>query len=193
MSSFGSLSSSLKICFGVSGSGDAKISASRIDLSSALANRGASRPPGSICGVCPASPPGASSVASCCLSFMVCLRIANGMRRIGRTWTLVDANRPEAARLEDADQLQTDHLEQREERDDEAAAVGDIGEELLESARLRFREARQQLVDADLHRNLLGRQQDLRTQLRALDDLLERGQQAEEIDLELRLVVVAGN
>src|SRR4030095_2663833 len=166
MSSFGSLSSSLKICFGVSGSGDAKISASRIDLSSALGSLGASSP-ASICGVWPSPPSGSASVTSCLSSLMVCLRIANGMRRVGRTRTLVDANRPEAARLEDAHQLQTDHLEQREERDDEAAAVGDVGEELLESARLRFREARQQLVDADLHGDLFGREEDLRAQPRA--------------------------
>src|SRR5207249_2729899 len=37
------------------------------------------------------------------------------------------------------------------------------------------------------------RQENFRPQLRALDDRLKRREEAEEIDLDLRLVVVAGN
>ena len=57
--------------------------------------------------------------------------------------------------------------------------------------RLGFRHPRQQLLDPHLDGNLFGRQQHARPVLRALDDRLKRVQQAEEIDLELRLVVVA--
>ena len=68
-----------------------------------------------------------------------------------------------------------------------------VGEEILESAGLGFGEPRQELLDAHLDRNLLRRQQDLRPVLRALDDRLERGEQAEQVDLELGLVLVAGD
>ena len=73
------------------------------------------------------------------------------------------------------------------------AAVVDVGEQLVEPARLVLREPGQQLLDAHFDRHLLGRQQHLGALLRALDDRLERRQQAEQIDFELRLVVVAGD
>ena len=50
------------------------------------------------------------------------LGIANRLRRVGRPRALVDANRAERAGLEHANQLQPDHLEQRQERDDQAGA-----------------------------------------------------------------------
>src|SRR5262245_2423634 len=109
MSSFGSLSSSLEIAFGVSGSGDAKISASRMALSSALACPCRSRPS---CPSCPSRP--------VFFSAMMVLRITNRVRRVGRPRAFVHANRSERPRLEDANELQPDHLQQREERDDEA-------------------------------------------------------------------------
>src|SRR5262245_49714910 len=101
-SSFGSESSSLQICFGVIGSGEAKINAS----TSALSSADALPPP------CPARP-------AVFFSPTLCLRIANRMRRIGRPRPLVDANRPERAGLKHPHQFQTNHLEQRKERDDQ--------------------------------------------------------------------------
>ena len=68
------------------------------------------------------------------------------------------------------------------------AASCDVGEQILEPARLGLRQPRQQLLDALLDRDLLGRQQHRRALLRALEHAAERGQQAEEIDLELGLV-----
>src|SRR5205809_1038177 len=82
----------------VSGSGEAKISASRIAFK-------------------------ALSLLS-----TVCLRIANRMRRVGRPRAFIDADRPEPARLEHPHQLQPNHLEKREKRDDESAAIVSIGE-----------------------------------------------------------------
>ena len=117
--------------------------------------------------------------------------VANRMRRVGRPRALVDADRAEAAGLKYPHQLQANHLEQREKSDDEAAAVVDVGEQIVEAARFGFRQARQQLLDADFDRNLLGREQHLRPQPGALHHRLERGEQAEEIDLQLRLVVVS--
>ena len=77
------------------------------------------------------------------------------------------------------------------ERGDEGVAVVDVGEEIFEPHRLGLRQPRQKLLDAHLDGNLLGRQQDLRPHLRAVDDGLKRRQQAEEIDFEFRLVFVA--
>src|SRR5262249_8364135 len=91
------------------------------------------------------------------------LRVPNRMRRIGGPRTLVDANGSEAARLEHAHQLQSDHLEQREKGDDQAAAVVDVREQLVEAARLGLGEPRQQLLDSDLDGNLLRRQHDSRS------------------------------
>ena len=51
----------------------------------------------------------------------------------------------------------------------------------------------EQLVDAGLDRHLLGRKHHPRPLLGALNDRLERGQQAEEIDFELRLDILAGD
>ena len=70
------------------------------------------------------------------------------MRSIGRPRAFVHANRSEAARLKYPHQFQPNHLQQREERDDEAAAVVRVGKELVEPARLGFRETRKQLLDA---------------------------------------------
>src|SRR3954469_6982788 len=198
------------------------MSASRIAFSSAAARLGsASRSrsaPSSLSAVpsCPSSlsavPSCLSAVPSCpssrpavnsCPSAMLpsCLarllltrfRIVDRMGRIGLPRPLVDANRPEAARLEYADQLQPDHLEQREERHDQAAAILDIAEQIVEAARLRFRQAGQQLLDPRFDRDLLRRQQHLRALLQSLQYRLEGVHQAEEIDFELRLVVVAGD
>ena len=68
-----------------------------------------------------------------------------------------------------------------------------VGEQILEAARLGLRQPRQQLLDAILDRDLLGRQVDLGPLLRALDDRAERADQAEEIDLDLRLGRLAGD
>src|SRR6185295_16058963 len=90
-------------------------------------------------------------------------------------------------------QLQPDHLQQRQERDDEPGAGVDVVEQVLEPARLGFRQAREQLLDALLDRDLLRRQVDLRPRLRPLDDGAEGGDQAEEIDFDLRLRRLAGD
>ena len=65
-------------------------------------------------------------------------------------------------------------------------------EQLLEPARLGFRQALQQLLHPILDRDLLRRQHHARPAVGALEHAAERRQQAEEIDLQLRLVVVAG-
>src|SRR5262245_21996565 len=162
-SSRGSFSSSLPICFSVNGSGDAKISASTIALSSAVA-RGMpscpsrpSSPESPFCPFCPFA-----------LLTMV-LRIADRMRRVGGSRAFVDTDRPETRGLEHANQLEANHLEQRQERDDEALPFGHVREQIFEAARLGFRQAREQLLDARFHRNLLRRQQHFRPQLCALD------------------------
>src|SRR6266508_3783057 len=118
MSSFGSLSSSLKIAFGVSGSGEAKISASRIAFSSALASLGPCS--------CPSSP---SCLSNPFFSSMGVLGIANRVRGVGGPRTFVDADRAEAARLEHANELEPDHFQQREKRHDEAGAIVHVGEQ----------------------------------------------------------------
>ncbi len=59
----------------------------------------------------------------CLSSATISLRIANRMRRIGRPRSFVDANRAEAAGLEHPHQLQSNHLEQRQKGDDQAAAI----------------------------------------------------------------------
>jgi hypothetical protein len=61
------------------------------------------------------------------------------MRRIGRSRPLVHTDRPETAGLEHPHQLQANHLEQREKRDDQAALVRDVREQILETTRLGFR------------------------------------------------------
>src|ERR1051325_86860 len=193
-SSFGSLSSSLHIALSVSGSGDAKMSASTIAFSSAPAfalGPSAGKPEASALfptwPTCPTRP----SCPSCPLPLLtMCLRIADRMRRIRRPCPFVHADRPKTVRLEHAHELQANHLEQREKRDDQPAALGHVREQIFEAARLGFRQAREQLLDARLDRDLLRRQQHLGPQLRALDDGLKRRQQAEEIDLELGLVFV---
>src|SRR6185295_11882608 len=148
------------MAFGVNGSGDAKISASRMAFNSAVAF-----PP------CGSSP-------------MLILRIADRVRRVDRPGALVDANRAEAAGLKHPHELQPNHLEQRQKGDDQAAAIVDVAEQVVEAARLGFGQAREQLLDADLDRNLLRRQEDFRSQLRALDHRLKGGEEAEEIDLD---------
>src|SRR5439155_15683269 len=127
---------------------------------------------------------GAVSGASAVLSTIV-LRVADGVRRVGGTRPLVHANRAERARLEHTNELQPDHFEQRDERDDETAAIVDVGKQILEAHRFALRQPGEQLLDADFDRNLLRREQHLWPHLRAIDDGLERGEQAEEIDFEL--------
>src|SRR5262245_51487067 len=51
------------------------------------------------------------------------LRVPDRMRSVGGPRTLVDANWSEAGRLEHAHELQSDHFEQREKRDNQPAAV----------------------------------------------------------------------
>src|SRR5215475_807342 len=122
------------MALGVSGSGEAKINASRIAFSSAAA-RGA---------------PSCNSaiLPSCIVAFLstVGLRIADRMRRVRRTRTFVDADRAEAARLEHPHELQSNHLEERQERDDEAAAIASVGEQLVEPARLGFGQTLEELL-----------------------------------------------
>ena len=73
-----------------------------------------------------------------------------GCRRVGRPRALVDADRTERCRLEHANQLQANHLEQREKCHDHRAARVVPGEQLLEAAGLGLRQPRQQLLDARL-------------------------------------------
>ena len=73
------------------------------------------------------------------------------------------------------------------------ARVCDVGKQVLEAARLGFGQPRQELLDAVLDRNLLGRQIDLRPLLGAFDHGAERGDQAEQIDFDLRLGRLAGD
>src|SRR5215470_10154238 len=104
--------------------------ASRMAFSSADASRGSAS-----CSTGP-SCPSCLSCPSCFFSLMMMiLWIADRVRRIRGSRPFVDANRSKAPRLEHTDQLQPDHFEQREERDDEPAAIVDVGEEILEPAR----------------------------------------------------------
>src|SRR5205085_8857001 len=97
------------------------------------------------CLSCPSRP----SCPRCPLSLLtMCLRIADRMRRIGGPRAFVDADRPEAGRLKDANEFEANHLQQREERDDQSLAFRHVGEQILESARFGFREAREELLDA---------------------------------------------
>src|SRR5882724_997647 len=95
-----------------------------------------------------------SETEASAVSSTVFLRIANRVRRVRGTRPLVNTNRAEAAGLEHPDELQPDHLEQRQERDDEAAAIVDVGEELFKAHRIGFRQALEQLVHPDFHRDL---------------------------------------
>src|SRR5689334_15611722 len=117
------------MAFGVSGSGDAKINASRIALSSPLTGLGRawfpSGPSGPSSPSCPSGPSCFSS-RSRPFSATMFLRISDRMRRVGRPRSPIDAQRSEAARLVDAHELETNHLEQREKRDDETALVGEV-------------------------------------------------------------------
>src|SRR4051812_24587983 len=160
MSSFDSVLSSLKICFGVSGSGDAKISASRMAFRSADGSLSSAS-----CPSCPSSPSCLSCPSSPSCPSLSSIRVSDRMRRVGRTRPLVYANRAERARLEHPHELQANHLEEREERDDEAATMVDVREKLLEAHGFGLRQLREQLVDAHLHRNLLRRQQHSRPHL----------------------------
>src|SRR5471032_2376516 len=119
---------------------------------------------------------GASVTFSLSASFSAnaSLRITNRVRRIHWTRPLVDANRAERARLKHTHELQPNHLEQRQKRDDEAAAVVDVGKEIFEAHRVGFGQPREQLLDADLHRNLLRRQHHLRPHLGAIYHRLKR-------------------
>src|ERR1700730_7334519 len=143
MSSFGSVARSLKMAFGVSGSGDAKMSASRMDFSSALATLGISPsgPSGPSC-----HPAVGPSGTRGFLSSMVVFRIADRMRGIRRPRSFVYADRPEASRLKHAHELQPNHFEQCQERHDEAAAIVNVSEQILEAACLGLRQAREQLI-----------------------------------------------
>jgi len=105
----------------------------------------------------------------------------------GRLLAFVDADRPEVGLLKDAHELEADHLEQREKGDDHAAARLDVGEELLEAARLGRRESREQLIDARLDGELLGREQHARPLPGAVEHLAEGRHEREEINLDLGL------
>ena len=63
------------------------------------------------------------------------LGIVNWMWRILRPRPLVDPDRARRAGLKHANQLQADHLEQRQERHDHVATCGDVLEQVLEAAR----------------------------------------------------------
>ena len=102
--------------------------------------------------------------------------IEQRLGRIGRPRALVDADRRHRAALEHAHQLQPDHLEQRQERHDQAGARLDVGEQVLEPAGLGLGQALpSSCFDPILDRNLLGWQVHLRALLRALDDGAESG------------------
>src|SRR5258708_1770767 len=132
------------MAFRVSGSGEAKISASMIALSSAEPRRGSCWSSERSCPSCSASAgadPSAGFGAPCvasppCLSspstfLTFVLRVANRMRGIGRAGALVNTNGSEAARLKHAHQLQPDHFEQGEKSHDEPGTLVDIGKELF--------------------------------------------------------------
>src|SRR5215831_17937748 len=109
------------------------------------------------CPSCPSSAfsPSCPTSTSCPVSSsLFSIWVTNGMRRIDRTRSLVHANRAERSRLEDAHQLQPNHLEQREERHDETATVVDVGEQILESHRFGLRQPREQLIDSHFDGNL---------------------------------------
>src|SRR4029077_13971159 len=104
-----------------------------------------SRPSCPTCSSCPSCPSRPTCPVSLSLSATISLRIPNRMRRVGRPRSLVDADRAEAPGLEDPDELQANHLEQRKKRDDEAAAVLDVGEEILAHARVVLGQAAREL------------------------------------------------
>src|SRR5215471_1028501 len=173
------------MAFGVSGSGDANISASRMAFNSADGSDGLGSESDGTNGSAVVSSEPATTLST------MCLRVTNRMRRVDRTRALVHANRPEAARLKHANEFQPNHLEQSDERDDESTLVVDVGEQVLEPHGFGLRQPREQLIDPHFHWNLLRRQENLRPHLGAVDDGLERRQEAEEIDFEFGLVFVA--
>jgi hypothetical protein len=63
-------------------------------------------------------------------------RIQERLGRIGRARALVDPNRAHRATLEHSHEFQSNHLEQRQEGDDEPGARLDIGKQILEAAGL---------------------------------------------------------
>src|SRR5262249_50226387 len=132
------------------------INASMMALTSADATSGRrlSPPCTSVTSVWPSADSGLSS--SCIVfpsSFTRSLRIADRMRRIDRSRALVHPGRIETAGLKYPHQLQSNHLEQGEEGDDEPAALLDVGKQLFEPARLRFRKPFEQLLDSHLDRD----------------------------------------
>src|SRR5258708_4617324 len=135
MSSFGSVASRLSLAFVVRGPGDPQLSASRIAFNSALARRGISLSRES----CAFSPPCPSSSS---FSSMVVFRIADRMRSVRRPQSFVDTDRSKAAGLEDTYELQPDHFEQRQKRDDQPAAIVHVREQILEAARLGLAQSR---------------------------------------------------
>jgi hypothetical protein len=96
--------------------------------------------------------------------------VANRFGCVRRASALVNADRPERSTLKDANQLQADHLEHRQERHDHAGARLHVGEQILEAERFILRQALQQLFDSLLDRNLLARKNDFRPLPRSLDD-----------------------
>src|SRR5438132_4111890 len=103
------------MAFGVSGSGEAKISASRIAFNSALAFM---------------IPHSQFLISSSVLAF----RIADRVGRIRGPRSFVHANRPKAPRLKDPDQLQADHFQKSDEGHDESGAIVHVRKQLLEAA-----------------------------------------------------------
>ena len=86
---------------------------------------------------------------------------------------------PDDVGLEDADQLQPDHLQQREERHDSPARVW-MSANGSSNPHASVSTGRTSAARSDPHRNLLRRQiESMRARLRALDHGLERADQAE--------------
>src|SRR5258708_22896737 len=103
------------------------------------------------------------------------LRISDRMRRIRRTRAFIDANRPERAGLKDTYELQPNPFEQREEGDNQPAAIVTVGEQIFEAARLAFRQPIEKLLHADLPRGVPPPQPHPRPHLQALAALLASG------------------
>ena len=124
-SSFGSLASSLKMAFG----------RERLRATRRSALRESPSAPARACvrraGVFTSLPllPFLPFCPSCLTSSTVRLRISDGVRRVGRSRAFVDADRAEEPAWNTRTSFKPDHLEQREERHDQPAAVLRVGEQ----------------------------------------------------------------
>src|SRR5689334_7424301 len=106
-----SLSSSLASAFTVTGSGEAKIKASMMAFSSDMTGASYWTPGSGLRGRAPGSR---------------LWRLTSGFWVQTLCFPLVDANRAECALLKDPDDLEANHLQQREKRDDHARARLDV-------------------------------------------------------------------